>query len=278
MQRIILVSILISSMIWLTSCMVILVGTVLTIRHMGIVTLASAGGSECGTIPEMPNLPELLVGEYRQDSATGIIQSNDEVSNLKLFGVVFGDLTSSPSPIENPESGAHDFDALGTKRADSAAGSIEEDEPVLSLKEVPETMTRLGTEQFSNGSDTTETYLGQNIEKTSDTVRTYTPAKPVLTKIRTKIRCVEAILKKAVIEPYNINGQIEGLRITGLDRISAARDLLLKSGDIIRAVNGHPLNSKRRAYEIFKRARTRPTMMVDLLQDGEAKTILFDFR
>ena len=139
-------------------------------------------------------------------------------------------------------------------------------------------MERIVTPTSATGSDTTETPLGQNIEKTSDTVKTCTPAKPVLTKIQTKIRCVEAILKKAVIEPYHINGQIEGLRITGLDRIPVARDLLLKSGDIILTMNGHSLNSKRRAYEIFKKARTKPIMIVDLLQDGEAKTLLFDFR
>ncbi len=199
------------------------VGTTMIARHMErIVTPTSASGSECTTIPEMPNLPEHLVGEYWQDSATGLIQPDKDGSNLKLFSNVFG------------------------------------------------------TEWSSKGSDTTETHPGQNIEKTSDTVETDAPQ--VLTKVRTKIGCVEAILKNAVIEPYHNNGQIEGLRITGLDRILAARDLLLKSGDIIRAVNGHPLNSKRQAYEIFKRARTEPTMIVDLLQDGEAKVLLFDFR
>ena len=199
------------------------VGIAMIARHMErIVTPTSAAGSECATIPEMPNLPEPLVGEYWQDSPTGLIQSDKDGSNLKLFGNVFG------------------------------------------------------TEWSSKGSDTTETHPGQNIEKTSDTVRASAPQ--VLTKVRTKIRCVEAILKNAVIEPYHNNGQIEGLRITGLDRIPVARDLLLKSGDIIRAVNGHPLNSKRQAYEIFKRARTKPNMIVDLLQDGEAKVLLFDFR
>ena len=199
------------------------VGTTMIVRHMErIVTPTSAAGSECATIPETPNLPKPLVGDYWQDNATGIIQSNEEGPNLKLFGDVFG------------------------------------------------------TEWSSKGSDTTETHPGQNIEKTSDTVRASAPQ--VLTKVRTKIRCVEAILKNAVIEPYHNNGQIEGLRITGLDRILAARDLLLKNGDIIRAVNGHPLSSKRQAYEIFKRARKEPYMIVDLLQDGEAKKLLFDFR
>jgi len=201
------------------------VGAAMIVRYMERTNApTSAGGSECATIPETPNLPEPPVGEYRQESATSLIQSDVEGSNLKLFADAFG------------------------------------------------------TERSSNGSDTTETPLGQNIEKTSDTVGTNIPAKQVLTKVRTKIRCVEAILKKAVIEPYYINGQIEGLQITGLDRILVARDLLLKSGDIIRAVNGQTLNSKRQAYEIFKKARTKPIMIVDLLRDGEAKTLLFDFR
>ena len=199
------------------------VGTAMIAQHMKrIVTPTSASGSECATIPEIPDLPEPLVEEYWQDSATGLIQSDEDGSNLGLFSDVFG---------------------IG---------------------------------QPSNGSDTTETHPGQNIEKTSDTVETDAPQ--VLIKVRTKIRCVEAILKNAVIEPYHNNGQIEGLRITGLDRILVARDLLLKNGDIILAVNGHTLNSKRQAYEIFKKARTKPIMIVDLLQDGEAKVLLFDFR
>ena len=129
-------------------------------------------------------------------------------------------------------------------------------------------------EDGSNGSVTTETPPGLNIEKTSyiDTVKTTsTPAIQALTRIRTKAKCVETILRKAVIEPYQINGQIEGLRITGLDKILLARALLLKSGDIIRAVNGQPLSSKRRAYEIFKKARKLPTMKIELLRDGKQK-------
>jgi len=163
-------------------------------------------------MPDILNLPELLVGDYRSNSPTGngLIQ------------------------IQSDEDG-------------------------------------------SNGSVTTETPPDLNIEKTSyiDTVITRTPAIQALTKIRTKAKCVETILRKAVIEPYQINGQIEGLRITGLDKILLARDLLLKSGDIIRAVNGQPLNSKRRAYEIFKKARKLPTMKIELLRDGKTETLLY---
>ena len=136
---------------------------------------------------------------------------------------------------------------------DNPAVNIVDGGLALYLREEKETMTRIGAEQPSNGIDTTETPSGRNIKQTSDTVRTNAPAKQVLTKVRTKIKSIDTVLKKAAIESYCINGQIEGLRISGLDKILAAKELLLKSGDIIRVVNGQPLSSKIRAYKIFKR-------------------------
>ena len=142
-----------------------------------------------------------------------------------------------------------------------------------------ETMMRIGAEQSANVINTTETPSGRNTKQTSDTVRTTAPAKKVLTKVRTKIKCIETVLKKAAIKPYhNINGQVEGLRISGLDKILAAKELLLKSGDIIRVVNGQPLSSKIRAYKIFKRARKLSTMEIELLRDGKSQTLLYYLR
>ena len=189
--------------------------------------------------------------------------------------IFFGSLTSFPGPLENPKSDAHDFDTLGIMRADSAAGSIEEDKLVLYLEEVPETMTILGIEQFFSGNNTTLSGA-QNTEKKSDTEKK--DAQEELTKIRTKIKYVEMILRKAAIKPYYVNGQIEGLQINGLDKISEAKALLFKSGDILIAVNGETLSSKKNAYDIFKKARKEPIMIIDLLQDGVAKKFLLDFQ
>ena len=246
-----------------------------------IFTPTSVGGSECATMPEMPNLPEpsrcdasrRVVGDYWYNSAAGIglIPSHEDGPNLEeLFGDIFGTPTR---PLENPESYAHNFDLLDSMVADSAAGNIEKDGPMSYSKDEQKTMTELGTEQFSDLSRPVSDTAGG-----SDTVITSAPAIQALTKIRTKAKCVETILRKAVIEPYLINGQIEGLRITGLDKILIARDLLLKSGDIIRAVNGHPLNSKQRAYEIFKKARKLPIMKIELLRDGKTETLLYYLR
>lgn len=250
------------------------VGTALLAWHSErrIITPTSAGGSECVKMFEISSLLEpsrcdasrRVVGNYRYNSAIGIglIPSDENGSGLNSFGDVFGIPISS---LENPGSDARDFDMLDIIRADSAAGNIEEDELILH------------TERFSDGS-TNETPAGWNIEETNDTEAMSAPAIRALTKIQTQAKCVEAILKSAIIEPYLINGQIEGLQISGLEKILIARDLFLRSGDIIRAVNGQPLNSKRGAYEIFKRARKLPIMKIELLRDGKTETLLYYLR
>ncbi len=138
-----------------------------------------------------------------------------------------------------------------------------------------------GVEQFYKDGNTTEPSDESNTEEIEEISSNRDAEKKEvqqeLTKIRTQINCVETILKKAVIKPYCVNGQVKGLQINGLDKISEAKALLLKSGDIILAVNGNTLSSKRDAYDIFKKARKEPIMIIDLLQDGEPKKFLLDF-
>jgi len=258
----------------------ITVGTGLIAQHRErIAAPTSAYSSECAAILDMPNLLGPLGGKYRHDSANGRIQSNENVSNLKLCGDVFGTPTSSASPLENPESSVYEFDIPGTMVADSATGNIEDDGLSSYLREEQETMTRIGDEQYSMGIDTTETPLGWNIEEASDTVGTDTPTEQVLTKIRTKMKSIETVLRKAVIKPYhNINGQIEGLQISELDKVLVARDLLLKSGDIICVVNGQLLSSKKVAFKIFKKARKLPIIEVELLRNGQTMILQYNLR
>ena len=89
---------------------------------------------------------------------------------------------------------------------------------------------------------------------------------------------LESILKKAVIRPYSINGQMDGLRITALEKIPAAKDMGLRNGDIIRSVNGQRLTSKRKAYQVFKKARSAPGISIELLRGNETKRLSFLLR
>jgi len=257
------------------------VGAILLERRMkGTFTPTLTGSDGYVIIPKTTNLPEPFATEYWNEKPTFPIQSPENGFILELCDDFLGTPTSYIGPLENPDSDLdlYDFDIFGNMTADSRAENIENDDLLSYLKQEKETMTELDAEQSSNDVDADETSSSPNIEQTSDTAEENTPAEQVLIEVRTKIKCLETILKKAVIEPYHIDGQIIGLRITGLDRILVARDLLLKSGDIIREVNGHALSSKKRAFDIFKRERKQPVMKVELLRDGESRTLLYYLR
>jgi type II secretory pathway component PulC len=96
--------------------------------------------------------------------------------------------------------------------------------------------------------------------------------------VAARFKDIEEVLKKATIEPYVVGGRSIGLRITGLEKIKCAASLCLKNGDVIRSVNGHPLTSTEKAYEVFKEARSRSYMRIELLSDEETKTLLFLLR
>ncbi|GAI89781.1 unnamed protein product [marine sediment metagenome] len=117
-------------------------------------------------------------------------------------------------------------------------------------------------------------YIAQNQDQAAET----NPPAKSLTTAGAKLSNIEIMLTKAVIEPYTIDGQVEGLKITGLENMRGAEDLGLKNGDIIRTVNGHRLTGKQKAYQIFKKARSQEAMNIELLRDNETKTLSFSLR
>ena len=89
---------------------------------------------------------------------------------------------------------------------------------------------------------------------------------------------MDTLLKKAVIEPHTVNGQMEGLKITGLEKIPGAALLGLENGDVIRTVNGHALTSRQKAFQVFKKSRSQPAIDLELMRKDEIKTLSFDLR
>jgi len=87
---------------------------------------------------------------------------------------------------------------------------------------------------------------------------------------------VEEILSKVAIEPYSVDGIVEGLKITGLEKVPAAESLGLKNGDIVRRVNGQQLTSLQKAFQVFQKAKSQPSISMELSRGGVTKEITFD--
>ena len=223
------------------------------------------------------------------DNGVGPVLSVEEELGIALLGTVAGSPEISRAIIKDLETNELSLyktgDTVATPRWKGSSTahieSIEKDVVVL-LHQGQRKILNLGTRESAarhpedkrQGADNAQGALSRNAAQAAET---NPPAKSQST-VGDKLSDIEIMLTKAVIEPYAIDGQVEGLRITGLENISGAEDLGLKNGDIIRTVNGHRLTSKQKAYQIFKKARSQEAMNIELLRDNETKTLSFSLR
>jgi type II secretion system protein C len=287
------------ALVLILGCVVI--RTVLMPKHTGeIFEPSSAVGTEHITAVKPASFPDTPVDDYsvivEQDifgsslrtnkfllgnNGIGPVLSAEEELGIALLGTVAGSPEISRAIIKDLKTNVlslyktGDTVATPSWKGSSTAHieSIEKDVVVL-LHQGQRKILELGARESAarhpvdkrHDADNAQAALSTNAVQTDET---NPPA---------KLSDIEIMLTKAVIEPYMIDGQVEGLKITGLENMRGAEDLGLKNGDIIRTVNGHRLTSKQKAYQIFKKARSQAAMDIELLRDNETKTLSFPLR
>jgi len=240
---------------------------------------------------EMTSPPELSLEDYTEiiernpfggsskwaSIANGSKHSVSEELGLALFGTISGNPVVARAIIKDLKTGVLDVYITGQTVGDARIESIDTDAVILTHNGERIILRLNITQSGSYSSDNTQTSSPQTINK-SGAVRTDLSTQKIGTDVRTEIGRVEAVLSKANIKPYAVDDQIEGLRITGLENISEAKELGLQNGDIIRVVNGHRLTDKQKAFQIFKKARSQASVSMELLRDNETKTLTFPLR
>ena len=201
----------------------------------------------------------------------GVIKLAEEELSLGLVGTVCGKKAVSRAIIINTKTKLLGMYKTGQNIGEARIESIEEDAVILfhNGQRKMLMLNRTGRDNKNN----TQILSPVAISETGKFVGPVLPVKQSFDETPTKMSHLEMILTKATIEPYLVDGQVEGLKINNLEKIPLAKVLGLKEGDIIRYVNGHRLTSKQKAFQVFKKARSEATMSLELLSDGETKEL-----
>ena len=245
---------------------------------------------------ENPMLPEMSPESYSDiveqnifsgaasssgpDSLTGSKTSNAKKSagkelGLALVGVVAGSPMYSKAVIKNLSTNVQETYKIGDKVANAKIESIEENKIVLVRNgEQMVLYLSFASDEQVKQQDNQKPPKQQIVESVKVDEQKFSP----LEIATTGFGQIETILKKAVITPYLVNDKTEGLKIDGLDQVKGARTLGLKNGDVIRSVNGHLLTSKQKAFQVFKKSRSQPTIDIELLRDEKIKTLSFNLK
>ena len=83
---------------------------------------------------------------------------------------------------------------------------------------------------------------------------------------------------QASSEPVVVNGEITGFRIFQFDQNSIFHKLGLQDGDIVREINGIPLNNVARTIQFLNGLREENNVKVDIMRNGAPVTLELSVR
>lgn len=184
---------------------------------------------------------------------------------LRLVGAIAGGPAISRANIQTIKSKTTGVYRIGDTVAGATVETIQQDAVVL-RHEGRQLILRLHTE-VPGGEPQSAAPRNEEKAQPDNKQAKLPPVKPDY---------VSEVFRKATIEPYVKNGQTEGLRITGLDKIPMAEMFGLRDGDVIRSVNGQQLTSKQKAFQVLMKAKTQSKVDIQLLRNGKSKALSFD--
>jgi general secretion pathway protein C len=210
-------------------------------------------------------------------STGGLLQPVEEELGLALVGTVSGSPAVSRAVIKDIQTNILGLYKTGQTVAGACVESIEKNAVILLHNGQRKTLT-LKTGVVNRPAPSVMRDVSEDKEQDTQHALRNTHHVQAPAQIPAKIEQIESMLGKAVVEPYIVEGQAEGLKITGLEGISAAKNLGLKNGDIIRVVNGQQVTSKQKAYQIFRKARAQAFIDIELLRGNESQKLSFTLR
>jgi len=197
-------------------------------------------------------------------------ETKEELS-IALLGTVAGNSKVSRAIIEDLETNISGLFKVGDSIGNASIENIEKDAVVVLHQGQRKTvhLGAKGSKQYQ--ADKMKSMVARNSTPANEGDQQDEPPKTAAEKLR----YAATMLPKAVIQPYAVEGKVEGLRLTGLEKIRYMEDIGLRNGDVIRTVNGHRLTSKQKAFQISRKARSQAVVSIELMRDNKIKTFSF---
>jgi len=193
-----------------------------------------------------------------------------EKLGLTLLGVIAGGPLTSRAIIQDAKTKEAVPYRIGDSVASATIEAIESDRVILLHR------GRKAVLQMRVGSSPAGPTTAKPREEPASVAKRPVANDPQPPQPSARLGYVEEVFRKATIEPYVRDGQTEGLKITGMEDTPLTKLFGLRNGDVVQSVNGQTLNSKQKAFQVLKKARTQSKIDLRLLRDKETKELSFD--
>jgi type II secretion system protein C len=86
------------------------------------------------------------------------------------------------------------------------------------------------------------------------------------------------MMKEARLTPHFTGGQPDGFMITNLPRNSFLARMGLRSGDIMKGVNGQKFGSLEEFFQVYQQLQTEPMMQLEVERSNRSETLTYEVR
>ena len=198
---------------------------------------------------------------------------------LRLLGSVAGDRELACAIIEDLSTKAQKIYKIGDTVQDARLESIQIDRVTLNrqgrIVVLEIKLTGPASKPPSRGRKRVRTPAPRR-PRPDEAVTILSPSEIEIKKdaFLARVGGIQAIMKAAKLTPhYDADGKMDGLKLTGLEKISMARYIGLRDGDVVHKVNGQKLSKPGKALQVFKKLRGQSYADIELLR-GDEKTRL----
>jgi len=205
-----------------------------------------------------------------------------EPLHLKLIGTIAGDPDVARAVIENTQSKTQRSCRIGDEVQGAVVLQILRNRVVLvrdgrevaldvsieSPEPLPPAPVREAPSAYAQAGNLTDV-----VKVTASGVREIDKA-----ALAAKGSTAAAALRATRFEPHVVDGQIAGVRLSGIADFPVAGLAGLKDGDVITSINSQQLTNLPKAFQVMRKARKQPLIDVELLRGAEKKTLAFSVR
>ena len=93
-----------------------------------------------------------------------------------------------------------------------------------------------------------------------------------------QLQDLSALGSQARVVPNYRNGKYEGFKLVGVRPGSLYRAIGVRSGDVIKSVNGKPIDSPNKALDLFEKLKNSSHISLDIERRGQPKQLSYTIK
>lgn len=204
--------------------------------------------------------------------------------NLKLLGTVVGDVYENTyAIIEDGNTRKQDVYQLGDTVQEATIIEIDRHRVVLKNGDREEVLESFQEGKISKSSRSSPQQTSRRPRRRStqaESVRqvdqnTWRVSREAVLE---QIENINQFMTEVRVVPHFKNGKPDGFRIASIKPQSFLESLGLRTGDVLKGVNGLTINSPEEAFRAYQQIQTQSTITLDIERNNSLQTFTFEVR